>query len=75
MKKHRVRRLPVLDQQGTARRIISMNDRVMRADCRKGPMSLERNSWKRSGQSVRIPPKRSPRDASIGQGANRVQLA
>jgi CBS domain-containing protein len=36
MKRHRVRRLPVLDQQQRLVGIISINDLVMRAECRRG---------------------------------------
>jgi CBS domain-containing protein len=36
IKRYRVRRLPVLDQQQRLVGIISMNDLVMRAECRKG---------------------------------------
>jgi CBS domain-containing protein len=36
MKQRRVRRLPVLDAQGRLVGIISVNDLVMRADCRSG---------------------------------------
>ena len=36
MKEQRVRRLPVLDGQQRLAGIISMNDLVMRAECRKG---------------------------------------
>lgn len=36
MKQRRVRRLPVLDDQGRLAGIISINDLVMRAECRAG---------------------------------------
>jgi len=37
MREQRIRRLPVIDQQERLAGIISMNDLVARADCRKGP--------------------------------------
>jgi CBS domain-containing protein len=36
MKQYRVRRLPVLDESGRLAGIISLNDLVMRAECRTG---------------------------------------